>query len=59
MFSEKRNRAKERYLECYLKNLPSEALHQTALMTVDGIQPNSTDKSNPATLTYLGTTPPQ
>ncbi len=41
------------------ENLPSEALHQTALMTVDGIQPNSTDKSNPATLTYLGTTPPQ
>ncbi len=39
--------------------LPSEALHQTVLMTVDGTQPKSTDKSKPAILTYLGTTPPQ
>ncbi|CAE6889991.1 hypothetical protein ACOMICROBIO_GDFFDHBD_00835 [Vibrio sp. B1REV9] len=42
-----------------LKNLPSEALHQTVLMTVDGTQPKPTDKSNPATLTYLGTAPPE
>jgi len=28
-------------------------------MTVDGIQPKSTDKSNPANLTYLGTAPPE
>lgn len=43
----------------YLKYVPSEALHQTVLMTVDGTQPKSTDKPKPAILTYLGTTPPQ
>ncbi|EGR1425644.1 hypothetical protein D8X77_20585 [Vibrio vulnificus] len=28
-------------------------------MTVDGTQPKSTDRSNPAILIYLGTTPPE
>ncbi|OXE03665.1 hypothetical protein CA163_39435, partial [Vibrio parahaemolyticus] len=44
MFCEERNRAKREVVRLSFENVPSEALHQTVLMTVDGTQPKSTDK---------------